>query len=579
MDDYISASPHNEPRQHRGIWHAQPQSDGSFRNPPLLGQPSPSSETADPSFLGWRENEIRSRVSIRKNGRLSPENAHEVVGEAVLRALDTEPLWSNHLLTKRRPNIEEISWTLADAFEWMDDHLILPFEDLVVVIRFRSKYLLETCAIVTVEPIYAGGEVCYWLRCSLYEGSENTSHLVGFLRSMVSFYEALDYPDANLLDSLRYSFVSKTPIAAYAAHPARTQTLFLIPKSATDTRARKVLRLMMAGALLPYGVVGELSSDGIRDLTGIKLPKDVCAIALPPAGLASAEARIVLEAPNPKDADKLIWAGMAEYLHEIVQHDPPWLSDLYEMRPAREAAVQYARLIPNRSSCVVRPYRLDKALADHIRATTEQPGWDLYSPLPIEEEKEPTAIGGAVETDATNAEAVAEAAPSALVCDERATEESEGHVDTGYPSSLAELPSWVERRLDSALEIAPRAIREMKKFRHPHPERIAQALELLAGPRLATFRGDRGSARAFHQGLATLRLRDGFSGAERLAGRTGSDYLLSHQGKTFLLDRHLASNSSGFNDPKMIRIYYFYDPGSDKIVVGWLPTHLQTSKS
>ena len=173
------------------------------------------------------------------------------MGEAVLRALDTEPLWSNHLLTKRRPNIEEISWTLADAFEWMDDHLILPFEDLVVVIRFRSKYLLETCAIVTVEPIYAGGEVCYWLRCSLYEGSENTSHLVGFLRSMVSFYEVLDYPDANLLDSLRYSFVSKTPIAAYAAHPARTQTLFLIPKSATDTRARKVLRLMMAGALLP----------------------------------------------------------------------------------------------------------------------------------------------------------------------------------------------------------------------------------------------------------------------------------------------------------------------------------------
>ena len=85
-------------------------------------------------------------------GRISPDNAHEVVGDAVIRALDTDPLWSNHLLTKRRPNIEEISWTLADAFEWMDEYLILPFEDLVVVIRLRSKYLLETCAIVTVEP-------------------------------------------------------------------------------------------------------------------------------------------------------------------------------------------------------------------------------------------------------------------------------------------------------------------------------------------------------------------------------------------------------------------------------------------
>jgi len=57
------------------------------------------------------------------------------------------------------------------------------------------------------------------------------------------------------------------------------------------------------------------------------------------------------------------------------------------------------------------------------------------------------------------------------------------------------------------------------------------------------------------------------------------DFFPNHQGKTFLLDRHLASNSSGFNDPKMIRIYYFYDAESEKIVVGWLPTHLQTSKS
>jgi len=578
MDDYISISSQNEPRQHRGIWHAQPQSDGNLINASLFGH-SPASDDGGANPLGLRENEIRSRVSIRKNGRISPDNAHEVVGDAVLRALDTDPLWSNHLLTKRRPNIEEISWALADAFEWMDEYLILPFEDLVVVIRFRSKYLLETCAIVTVEPTYAGGEVCYWLRCSIYEGSENTSHLVGFLRSMASFYEVLDYPDAHLIDSLHYSLVSKAPIAAYASHPARTQTLFLIPKSATDTRARKVLRLIMAGALLPYGIVGELSPDGIRDLTGIKLPKDVYAIALPPMDQAPLEARIVLEAPNTKDADKLIWAGMAEYLNAIVQHDPPWLSESYEMLPARDAAAQYARLIPNRRSCVVRPYRLDKQLADHIRATTEQPGWDLYSPLPVEEVKEPPVIGGAVEEDTAEAKTTTESAPNALDSNDRDAAVSDAYVETGYPSALAELPSWVEHRLDSALEIAPRAIREVKKFRHPHPERIAQALELLAGPRLATFRGDRGAARAFHQGLASLRLRDGFSGAERLAGRTGSDYLLSHHGKTFLLDRHLASNSSGFNDPKMIRIYYFYDPGSDKIVVGWLPTHLQTSKS
>jgi hypothetical protein len=93
------------------------------------------------------------------------------------------------------------------------------------------------------------------------------------------------------------------------------------------------------------------------------------------------------------------------------------------------------------------------------------------------------------------------------------------------------------------------------------------------------FRGDRFSAQAFHKGLRALSLRDGFSGAERLLGRTGSDYMISHRGRTYILDRHLASNASGFNDPKMVRIYYFYDPGLDKIIVGWLPTHLRTSKS
>ena len=249
------------------------------------------------------------------------------------------------------------------------------------------------------------------------------------------------------------------------------------------------------------------------------------------------------------------------------------------MRPAQAAAVGYARLLADRKAGAIRSYRPTKETQEHIRSTTEQPGWDLYSPLPSQENRsEPLDDPQLTSVD----DLVTECAQISCATERRAVKADPSQwavVEIGYPSSLDGLSAWAERLLSSALEIAPRAIREMKKFRHPQPQRIAEALELLAGPRLATFRGDRSAAQSFHQGLAKLRMRDGFSGAERLAGQTGSDYLLSHHGKTFFLDRHLASNSSGFNDPKMIRIYYFYDPGLDKIIVGWLPTHLQTSKS
>jgi hypothetical protein len=330
----------------------------------------------------------------------------------------------------------------------------------------------------------------------------------------------------------------------------------------------------MASALFPFGIVGELSADCIKEITGEKLPKEICAIALSPKGAGATAHKIVLGAPNTKDDGRLIWSGMSEYLSEFSQTDAPWLSESYEMLPAKAAAVQYVRLIPDRKAGVILSYRPEREIEEHIRATTEQPGWDLYSPLPSQEntsepldDPQPALVDDLITISCATERSVVKADPFQWAV-----------VEIGYPSSLDELSAWAGRLLSSALEIAPRAIREIKKFRHPQPQRIAEALELLAGPRLATFRGDRSAAQSFHQGLAELRMRDGFSGAERLAGRTGSDYLISHHGKTFFLDRHLASNSSGFNDPKMIRIYYFYDPGLDKIIVGWLPTHLQTSK-
>jgi hypothetical protein len=281
--------------------------------------------------------------------------------------------------------------------------------------------------------------------------------------------------------------------------------------------------------------------------------------------------------------------GMSAYLKGLVIPNAPWLLSDYKKCKIHDAAIKYAQLIAIQKSLTLRSYHPDYKTSQFIKTTIEQPGWDLYSPLPesmgfkADDESTEALLDGQIQINEDAAflpEDIQPAGePEALVLKGVVPANSDASAHPSNLSSLGEIPFWVEENLGPSLEISPRAVREIKKFRHPNPTRIAEALELLAGPRLAMFRGDRFSAQAFHKGLLALGLRDGFSGAERLLGRTGSDYLITHRGRTFILDRHLASNASGFNDPKMVRIYYFYDPGLDKIVVGWLPTHLRTSKS
>ena len=149
----------------------------------------------------------------------------------------------------------------------------------------------------------------------------------------------------------------------------------------------------------------------------------------------------------------------------------------------------------------------------------------------------------------------------------------------GYPLDSADIARWAETCLADQIVVLPRAQRALRGSRHPDPRRISEALVLLAGHKLMGYRGVPSIIGEFESGLLKLRMRDGFSNAERLKGRTGADYVVEFDGRRLLLERHLCSNSSGFNDPRMIRIYYAFDKVSQKIIIGWLPSHLQTSKS
>ena len=149
----------------------------------------------------------------------------------------------------------------------------------------------------------------------------------------------------------------------------------------------------------------------------------------------------------------------------------------------------------------------------------------------------------------------------------------------GYPIDASDISLWADAKFGDRIAIAPRARRALTKSQHPEPRRIAEALEILAGPKWRGYLGETETVAELEAGLLKLRMRDGFSNAERLKGQTGADYILDYGGRRLLLERHLRSNSSGFNDPRMIRIYYVFDKLLRKIVVGWLPGHLRTSQS
>lgn len=147
------------------------------------------------------------------------------------------------------------------------------------------------------------------------------------------------------------------------------------------------------------------------------------------------------------------------------------------------------------------------------------------------------------------------------------------------PSTIDEIGPWAEACFGNTMTILPRALKALRKSFHPDPERLAESLKVLATLRYRSFIGDRNAFGQMERSLKHLKMRDSFSNAERLKGRTGEDYLVQYDGRRMLLDRHFASNSSGFNDPRLVRIYYTFDRTLGKIIVGWMPTHLQTSKS
>lgn len=142
------------------------------------------------------------------------------------------------------------------------------------------------------------------------------------------------------------------------------------------------------------------------------------------------------------------------------------------------------------------------------------------------------------------------------------------------PQELAYLPMWAQAHSEQVV-ILPRAFSGAKRSLYHDDADIYQALDFLAGPYWA-FRAGRLEPEAYQKALHESGLKIAGSASYITATTERSSYFVQYRKRQCLLDWHIVKG--GGRDPRYcLRIYFFWDGEEQKVVIGWLPTHLDNS--
>jgi len=152
-----------------------------------------------------------------------------------------------------------------------------------------------------------------------------------------------------------------------------------------------------------------------------------------------------------------------------------------------------------------------------------------------------------------------------------------------YPTSLDGLSEWVTSNHGATVILHPRAKNAVNKSRFEDIALIYQGVELLARE-YHTMRTTSPEHAERNRALCDKRLQElGFELAPSIsqsrAGEEGDEYRVYYPPgqleKKRTLDLHLKKGSDR-DERFCLRIYFFWDDDSAKVVIGWLPSHLDT---
>lgn len=145
---------------------------------------------------------------------------------------------------------------------------------------------------------------------------------------------------------------------------------------------------------------------------------------------------------------------------------------------------------------------------------------------------------------------------------------------SGLPKDLRALAGWASQH-EARMAILSRAINGAKKSRYRDPPQVFKGLEFLAGPYWEYRMGRLGKSE-MENALALSGMQLAGAAGESTAGEQGDAYFVPWEGRRRRLDLHLLKGG-GRDERFCLRIYFFWDAPTSKVVVGWLPSHLDNS--
>lgn len=145
------------------------------------------------------------------------------------------------------------------------------------------------------------------------------------------------------------------------------------------------------------------------------------------------------------------------------------------------------------------------------------------------------------------------------------------------PESLQDLEDW-QKHVAGQLVLAPKAIRAAAKSDFRQPSLVYESLLLLANEyrQMRLYGGD--CRAAYEDGLRSLKLTEARSISDSRVGEQGDEYYVNHPlqpTRRLFLEDHLRRGNDR-DQRNTMRIYFAWDKDEHVVVVGWLPSHLDT---
>lgn len=145
---------------------------------------------------------------------------------------------------------------------------------------------------------------------------------------------------------------------------------------------------------------------------------------------------------------------------------------------------------------------------------------------------------------------------------------------TELPDSLDDLEDWADKHLSGSVHILNRAYRAAKKTEFDDPSFVYRALCVLRD-HYAPMRKGIKDRTDFDTACQELGLEETRSFTGSRYGEEGDTYFVRYNGRRRLLEQHLKNGNT--RDPRRsFRLYFFWDNDGEQVVVGSLPSHLDS---